>query len=186
MDPAAAGRTSEAARHSPDAAGSIVRMPRIFFGNSGGREVLRSAQDDRDRVGRTLLSVAFDLAVVGGSVAPYNPNQGCPSFRRSSKAGHPSRRGQVRSDKQSRNREGHDFQSCRISPPNRLAFAAEPRLIKPTPQSCHPERSEGPRIRCWFRCSVKAFSRYSRHHRENASHLLRQFWRPRGPSLRSG
>ena len=34
--------------------------------------------------------------------------------------------------------------------------------MKPMSQPCHPERSEGPRIRLLLRYRVEAFSRYSR------------------------
>lgn len=46
-------------RHSLDIpCHGIVKTPRIFFGSSGDRGVLRSAQDDSDRVERTLAEVS--------------------------------------------------------------------------------------------------------------------------------
>ena len=83
-------------------------------------------------------------------------------------------------------REGRDFLSCRISPPKRTGFSRWGQQMKPIPQPCHPERSEGPRIRLLLRYRVPAFSRYSR----GIVRMPRIFFvspgGQRGPSLRPG
>jgi hypothetical protein len=61
------------------------------------------------RVGRTLLSVAFDLGLDLES-----------PFKRLAHGPRPER-------------EGHDFQSCRSKPPKIAALAAEVRSLKHTP-----------------------------------------------------